>query len=412
MADVKTSSLPRVTANAAGDLFSFTQIGTLATMAITAFALVTGQVYTADESVAQQGIIMVDRTTTSSLDGFNAAHRGTGVGYGVHSIAYGTNGSGIGGACHGEGAGVVGNKRGNGAGTEGNGVYGSAGIDNGDNQTGVYGLFSGSGNGGTGIAAVHSGTGAGNSFFAWRQSSGSGSAGQFLRDGTGDGVAVTITRGGTGTGDALDVTHNSTGGGSAMSVVRQNGSGTPWSLAQLGFYDGTQSIGGYFYAPAGGTVRLAVRADGNIKVTGSAEIGGGMTPAADGGADLGSASLRINTVHAINGVTSTSDRNAKQDIGVITAAELRVGRKLPALVCRWRYISDFDAMGDDAPIRFGVIAQEIQALFESEGLDWKRYAAVTEQRWTDNEGVARTRLGVNYDQLSMLALAAMAAPAA
>jgi hypothetical protein len=59
--------------------------------------------------------------------------------------------------------------------------------------------------------------------------------------------------------------------------------------------------------------------------------------------------------------------------------------------------------GDDARIHFGIIAQDLQAAFEAEGLDAGRYAMFIHSEWwettetyTDDDGVEQTRTNT-YD---------------
>lgn len=361
----------------------------------------------ADEANANQGTVRVRRNTTTNKDAVFAEHYGTGTGYAVHGISYANTGSGVGGAAWGVGAGVVGNKRGSGAGSVGNGVYGAAGIDNGNDQTGVFGFYSGTGTGGTGVAGKNEGSGAsGVGGFFWR--TGGGGAGAYaLKDGAGDGQGMLVERKGSGNGDALQVDFNSTGTGQAVTGVRKNGSGTTFSLGYLGYFDGTESIGVYGYAPAGGTTQWGGRFDGNTNTTGYGQFGAGVRPTTDNGANCGESGKRWSVVYAVNGTIQTSDRNEKQDIEALTAAELRVGVRLKALVRKFRFRDAVQAKGDAARIHIGVIAQDVEAAFKAEGLDPDRYGVFCKDVIARDDGTTFERRGVRYDQVFALVLAAL-----
>ena len=361
----------------------------------------------ADESHGNQGTIRVRRNTSTSKDAVFAEHFGTGTGYAVHGISYANTGSGMGGACWGVGAGVVGNKRGSGAGSVGNGVYGAAGIDNGNDQTGVFGLYSGTGTGGTGVAGKNESSGAsGVGGFFWR-TGGGGAAAYALKDGAGDGQGVLVERKGSGNGDALQVDFNSSGTGQAVTGVRKNGSGTTFSLGYLGYFDGTESIGVYGYAPAGGTTQWGGRFDGNTNTTGYGQFGGGVRPSTDNGANCGESGRRWSAVYAVNGTIQTSDGNEKQDIVALTAAELRVGVRLKALVRKFRFRDAVQAKGDAARIHIGVIAQDVEAAFKAEALDPDRYGVFCKDTITRADGTTFERRGVRYDQVFAFVVAAL-----
>ena len=73
------------------------------------------------------------------------------------------------------------------------------------------------------------------------------------------------------------------------------------------------------------------------------------------------------------------------------------------LLRKFRWIDAVAEKGDDARIHFGIIAQDLQAAFEAEGLDAGRYAMFISSTWweaeetyTDDEGVEQTRINT-YD---------------
>ena len=117
---------------------------------------------------------------------------------------------------------------------------------------------------------------------------------------------------------------------------------------------------------------------------------------------------RFDDAFIVNGVTTGSDENDKQDIETLSDAEQRVAVACKGLLRKWRWKDAVEAKGDEARIHFGIIAQDLQAAFEAEGLDAGRYAMFMSNTWTDEEtGEERTRLGVRYHELLAFIIAAI-----
>jgi hypothetical protein len=112
-------------------------------------------------------------------------------------------------------------------------------------------------------------------------------------------------------------------------------------------------------------------------------VGGGSNQ--DDTQDLGRITARFNDIYATNGTIQTSDRNEKQDIEELSEAEHRVAVACKGLLRKFRWISSVEEKGDDARIHFGVIAQDLQAAFEAEGLDAGRYAMFIYSDWWEHE---------------------------
>ena len=130
--------------------------------------------------------------------------------------------------------------------------------------------------------------------------------------------------------------------------------------------------------------------------------------ARDDAIDLGKSSHRFDDIYATNGTIQTSDRNEKQDIEALSDAEQRVAVTCKGLLRKFRWKSSVAENGDDARIHFGIIAQDLQAAFEAEGLDAGRYAMFISTTWTDEEtGEERTRMGVRYSELLAFIIAAI-----
>jgi hypothetical protein len=128
----------------------------------------------------------------------------------------------------------------------------------------------------------------------------------------------------------------------------------------------------------------------------------------DNAIDLGSSGARFNDAYITNGVTTGSDGRDKQDIAELDEAERRVAVAAKSLLRKWRWKDAVAKKGDDARIHFGIIAQDLKAAFEAEGLDAGRYAMFIHSTWTDEEtGEERSRMGVRYSELLAFIIAAL-----
>ena len=124
--------------------------------------------------------------------------------------------------------------------------------------------------------------------------------------------------------------------------------------------------------------------------------------------DFGNASFRFDDMYATSGIVNTSDGNEKQDIEVLSEAEQRVAVACKGLLRKFRWKSAVEEKGEEARIHFGIIAQDLQAAFEAEGLDAGRYAMFISSTWTDEEtGEEKTRLGVRYSELLAFIISAL-----
>ena len=129
---------------------------------------------------------------------------------------------------------------------------------------------------------------------------------------------------------------------------------------------------------------------------------------------LGSGSTRWSTIYAGTGAINTSDAREKQDIEVLDAAEKRVALAIKGMLKKFRFKDSVAEKGADARIHVGVIAQEVEAAFASEGLDAAKYALLCYDEWDaefDDEGVqtlaAGSRYGVRYEELLAFIIGAM-----
>lgn len=140
----------------------------------------------------------------------------------------------------------------------------------------------------------------------------------------------------------------------------------------------------------------------------------------DNAVALGQSNARWSEVFAGTGTINTSDAREKQDTKELSDAEMRVAQKIKGLIRAFRWKEAVKRKGDGARIHFGVIAQDVIAAFESEGLDPFAYGAVCFDEWGaepaefDEDGnlireavKAGDRFGVRYDQLWAFVIAAL-----
>jgi hypothetical protein len=107
----------------------------------------------------------------------------------------------------------------------------------------------------------------------------------------------------------------------------------------------------------------------------------------DNAHSLGSSSYRFDDIYATNGTIQTSDRNEKQDIAELSDAEQRVAVACKGLMRKFRWKDAVEEKGDDARIHFGIIAQDLQAAFEAEGLDAGKYAMFISTTWWEADRI-------------------------
>ena len=139
-----------------------------------------------------------------------------------------------------------------------------------------------------------------------------------------------------------------------------------------------------------------------------------VQPGSDNTHSLGTASRRWSEVFAGTGTINTSDERAKQNIRELSDAESRVATTVKGLVKVFQYNDAIQIKGDNARLHFGVVAQEIIAAFQSEGLDPMRYGVVCYNQW-DEEIDAETgelipagdRYGIRYEELLAFIIAAL-----
>jgi len=155
--------------------------------------------------------------------------------------------------------------------------------------------------------------------------------------------------------------------------------------------------------------------DVRFRVQNTAVICGQTTrPTVDNLYDLGASSFRWAQVRAANGTINTSDAREKQDILELDETERRVAIAVKGLIRKYRWKDAIEKKGDDARWHFGVMAQDVIAAFEAEGLDAMRYGVVCYDEWKDEIGPegdvvtpAGNRYGVRYNELFAFVLGAL-----
>ena len=130
-------------------------------------------------------------------------------------------------------------------------------------------------------------------------------------------------------------------------------------------------------------------------------------PLTDNATTCGRASERWSVVYAATGTINTSDEREKQDIADLSEAEKRVAVALKGMLKKFRFKDAVAAKGDDARIHVGIIAQDVIAAFDAEGLNANRYALLCHDQWEDENGSQRDRYGVRYEELLSFIIGAL-----
>ncbi len=96
---------------------------------------------------------------------------------------------------------------------------------------------------------------------------------------------------------------------------------------------------------------------------------------------LGLASKAWKDIFTLNAVTVTSDRNFKTDIQDLSETELKVALACKGLLKKYKMKSAVEQKGDGARWHFGMIAQDVEVAFASEGLDAGDYGVFIKEDW-------------------------------
>ena len=194
-------------------------------------------------------------------------------------------------------------------------------------------------------------------------------------------------------------------GGNPLELNRLTNDGAIATFIKDGATVGSIGVeGGDLYIDgAGGQVKFYISGSNKYEMDGAQ-----FFATTDNANDLGTASRRWDDVYATNGTIQTSDRNEKQDIAELSDAEQRVAVACKGLLRKFRWKDSVAEKGDDARTHFGIIAQDLQAAFEAEGLDAGDYAMFISTTWTDEEtNEEKTRMGVRYSELLAFIISAI-----
>lgn len=128
---------------------------------------------------------------------------------------------------------------------------------------------------------------------------------------------------------------------------------------------------------------------------------------------LGHPSYRWNTIYCTNATINTSDARQKQQIRSANDSEKNVATKLKSAIKAFKFNEAVEKKGaDKARWHFGVIAQEVKEIFESEGLNAEEYGLFCYDEWDSKEEIkdekgnvlaygreAGNAYGVRYEEL-------------
>lgn len=154
---------------------------------------------------------------------------------------------------------------------------------------------------------------------------------------------------------------------------------------------------------------------------GDISFDGSLFPNLTGTKDLGTSSLKWQDVYSTTGAFNGSDANLKQDIEELSEAERRVAVAAKGLLKKYRLKQAVEEKGEQARYHFGIVAQELQAAFQAEGLDPMKYGIIAVNTWyektegdkkyvskTQEEGYQQvTEMSVRYSELLAFIIAAL-----
>jgi len=157
------------------------------------------------------------------------------------------------------------------------------------------------------------------------------------------------------------------------------------------------------------------------------DTSGNFRPSADNAYSCGTGALRWSVIYSATALINTSDGTMKTVIGGIDEAEKRVAQQIKVGIKKFKFKESIAEKGDSARIHWGVIAQDVQAAFEAEGLDAGQYGMFCSDTWFEKDGervldkngeimksgdtpegaVKVTRLGIRYEELFAFVIASL-----
>jgi len=125
-------------------------------------------------------------------------------------------------------------------------------------------------------------------------------------------------------------------------------------------------------------------------------------PGTDNAFSCGTAARRWSVVYAASATILTSDERSKQQITSDLSPELKAWAKVE--FCKYKLNDAVEKKGKDgARWHFGVIAQQVKAAFESEGLDPFSYGILCYDEWRETEYEEMgERYGIRYEEALIL----------
>ena len=177
-------------------------------------------------------------------------------------------------------------------------------------------------------------------------------------------------------------------------------------------------------APAGAAGMSSTRNTNTQRVSVEADTfyggNGAFIPSSDNLLNLGHTTNRFKTIYAGTGTINTSDAREKREVRELSEAERAVAVRLKGLLRCFKFNDAVEQKGDGARIHCGVIAQDVKAAFEAEGLVAEHYAILCYDEWPEQAEVitdegeivspyrpAGNRYGVRYEELLAFIICAM-----
>jgi hypothetical protein len=241
--------------------------------------------------------------------------------------------------------------------------------------------------------------------------------GTFIVDGQFENAAGYFSKSNSGISNVLTIANTATDNTTTKAVaLKFEGANTSGTAKPAGRF--------YFQGTAGAFdnsfLVISVANTGALADALYCDQNGKFYPAADNTQSLGTASNRWSVVYAGTGTINTSDANEKQQIRSLTDVEKAVAVKLKSAIRAFKFNDAVAEKSEQARIHFGVIAQDVKAAFESEGLSPDAYGVFCFDQWDeqpevkDEEGntvsayrAAGSRYGVRYEELFAFIIAAI-----
>lgn len=113
------------------------------------------------------------------------------------------------------------------------------------------------------------------------------------------------------------------------------------------------------------------------------DTGGNFRPSADNAYSCGTGALRWSVIYSATALINTSDARTKQQVRDLSEAERAVAKRLKNSIKAFKFNEAVAEKGNGARIHFGVIAQDVKAAFEAEGLVAEDYGMLCHDSWID-----------------------------